>query len=53
MRSIILIFATTLIIAGTFLIDISGKKEQVPAAGKYTIVIHGGAGTISKSIPDS
>ena len=53
MRSIILIFATALIIAGTFLIDISGKKEQVPAAGKYTIVIHGGAGTISKSIPDS
>jgi beta-aspartyl-peptidase (threonine type) len=53
MRSIILIFATALIIAGTFLIDISGKKEQVPASGKYTIVIHGGAGTISKSIPDS
>jgi beta-aspartyl-peptidase (threonine type) len=53
MRSIILIFATTIIIAGTFLIDISGKKEQVPASGKYTIVIHGGAGTISKSIPDS
>ena len=53
MRSIILIFATTIIIAGTFLIDISGKKEQFPASGKYTIVIHGGAGTISKSIPDS
>src|SRR3970040_2089832 len=53
MRSIILIFATTIIIAGTFLIDISGKKEQVPASGTYTIVIHGGAGTISKSIPDS
>jgi beta-aspartyl-peptidase (threonine type) len=53
MRSIILIFATTIIIAGTFLIDISGKKEQVPASGKYTIVIHGGAGTISKYIPDS
>ena len=53
MRSIILIFATTIIIAGTFLIDISGKKEQVPASGKYTIVIHGGAGTINKSIPDS
>ena len=53
MRSIILIFATALIIAGTFLIDISGKKEQVPASGKYTIVIHGGAGTINKSIPDS
>ena len=53
MRSIILIFATALIIAGTFSIDISGKKEQVPASGKYTIVIHGGAGTINKSIPDS
>jgi beta-aspartyl-peptidase (threonine type) len=53
MRSIILIFATALIIAGTFLIDISGKKEQVPASGKYTIVIHGGAGTINRSIPDS
>ena len=53
MRNIILIIVTFLIITGTFFIDISGKKEQLPAAGKYTIVIHGGAGTINKSIPDS
>jgi beta-aspartyl-peptidase (threonine type) len=53
MRSLIFIIASLLLIFGTFFIDISGKKEQLPSVGKYTIVIHGGAGTISKSIPDS
>jgi beta-aspartyl-peptidase (threonine type) len=53
MKSIILFLVSLLIITATFFIDISGNKEQLPVAGKYTIVIHGGAGTISKSMPDS
>ncbi len=53
MRSIIFILVTIIIIAATFFIDISGSREQVSVKGKYTIVLHGGAGTISKSIPDS
>jgi len=53
MKSIILFLVSLLIIIATFFIDISGNKEQLPAAGKYTIVIHGGAGTLNKSMPDS
>lgn len=52
MRNIIFILATLLLITGTFFLDISGNKEEA-IAGKFTIVIHGGAGTISKSMPDS
>jgi beta-aspartyl-peptidase (threonine type) len=53
MKSIILILVTLLIITSTFFIDISGNKKSNPQEEKYTIVIHGGAGNISKSIPDS
>jgi len=53
MKSIILFLVSLLIITTTFFIDISGNKEQLHSAGKYTIAIHGGAGTISKSMPDS
>ncbi|RPI71647.1 MAG: isoaspartyl peptidase/L-asparaginase [Ignavibacteriales bacterium] len=53
MKKIILTLTTLIVIIGTFFIDISGNKEEITAAGKFTIVVHGGAGTISKSIPDS
>ncbi|HSP89180.1 MAG TPA: isoaspartyl peptidase/L-asparaginase [Ignavibacteriaceae bacterium] len=53
MKSISLILITILIITSTFFIDISENKNHLISAGKYTIVIHGGAGTISKSMPDS
>jgi L-asparaginase / beta-aspartyl-peptidase len=53
MKSLILIIASALIILTTFFIDLSEKLEQVQTKDKYTIVIHGGAGTISKDIPDS
>ncbi|OGU76363.1 MAG: beta-aspartyl-peptidase [Ignavibacteria bacterium RBG_16_34_14] len=53
MKSIILFLVSLIIITATFFIDISGNRDELPIAGKYTIVIHGGAGTINKSIPDS
>jgi len=53
MKSIILFLVSLLLITATFFIDISGNKNQLPAAGKYTIVIHGGAGTIDRSMHDS
>ena len=53
MKSIILTVISLLIIAGTFFIDLPGEKDAEPVHGKYTIVIHGGAGTINKSMPDS
>lgn len=53
MKSIILTVISLLIIAGTFFIDLPGEKDAEPVHGKYTIVIHGGAGTIDKSMPDS
>ncbi len=53
MKSIILFSITLLIIASTFFIEIPGTKNKPAPPAKYTIVIHGGAGTISKSMPDS
>lgn len=52
-RSITALTISLLIIIGTFFIDLSKSKEPEQVKGKYTIVIHGGAGTIKKSIPDS
>jgi beta-aspartyl-peptidase (threonine type) len=53
MKNIALAVISLLIIISTFFISLPGNKESPPANEKYTIVIHGGAGTISKSIPDS
>jgi L-asparaginase / beta-aspartyl-peptidase len=52
MKRIIFIVVSLLVISSTFFFDLQGKKETKPVEGKYTIVIHGGAGTINKSIPD-
>ena len=53
MKSIILTVISLLIIVGTFFIDLPGEKDAEFVHGRYTIVIHGGAGTIDKSMPDS
>jgi beta-aspartyl-peptidase (threonine type) len=53
MKSIILTAVSLLVVTGTFFIDLPGNKEPEQVRGKYTIVVHGGAGTIEKSIPDS
>ena len=53
MKRIIFIVVPLLIIAGIFFFELYGEKETQPVEGKYTIVIHGGAGTINKSMPDS
>lgn len=53
MKSIILFLVSILIITSTFFIDISGNKNESISAGKFTIVIHGGAGTFDKSMSDS
>jgi L-asparaginase / beta-aspartyl-peptidase len=54
MRSIILFVFSLLIILSTVFIDLAGTKKERPSAEKkYTILIHGGAGTISPSMPDS
>lgn len=53
MSKIILTVTTLIIIIGTFFINISGKKDDTQPVQKYTIIVHGGAGTIKKSIPDS
>ena len=51
MKRLILISVTLLIIIGTQLIR-SSEAELINKP-KYVIVIHGGAGTISKGLPDS
>lgn len=52
MKSLLLVFITILIIAVTMFIDLKPDSETV--TGKYyTLVIHGGAGTINKDLPDS
>jgi len=51
MKSIILILTSLLIISATLFININEDEQN--KGGKYTILVHGGAGTISKSIPDS
>ena len=53
MKRIIFTVFSLLIITGTFSFDSAQEKETELAKGKYTIVIHGGAGTIDKSMPDS
>ncbi len=52
MKSTILVVATIIVIGLTQVIDLSAPKDG-KRSDKYTIVIHGGAGTISKSLPDS
>lgn len=51
MKSIILFLVTAAIVFITQLIDLSGNENN--NSGKYVIVIHGGAGGMSKNIPDS
>jgi L-asparaginase / beta-aspartyl-peptidase len=52
LKSVILIGLTILIIGATQFIDFS--KEKIDKnSGIYSIAIHGGAGTISKDLPDS
>jgi L-asparaginase / beta-aspartyl-peptidase len=53
MKRIIFTVFSLLIITGTSFFDLAQEKETEPVQGKYTIVIHGGAGTIDKSMPDS
>jgi L-asparaginase / beta-aspartyl-peptidase len=53
MKRIIVIVVSLLIVTGTFFFVLAGKKDASQVEGKYTIVIHGGAGTIDKSMPDS
>jgi len=53
MRSTLLVIGTILVIVLTQFIDLPQNKKEVVKTKKYTIVIHGGAGTISKSLPDS
>lgn len=51
MKSIIFILITLAVISSTFFIDIS--KSENNTEQKYTLVIHGGAGSIDKDIPES
>ncbi len=51
MKSLFFVIVTVLIIAVTFFVDLKPKPE--PVNGKYTLVIHGGAGSIGKDLPDS
>jgi len=53
MKSVILVLISLLIITATFFIDVSESQTGKSAGGKYTILIHAGAGTINKAIPDS
>lgn len=54
MRSIVLFIISFVIIFFTFFLDLPGeKKDNSLKTKKYTIVIHGGAGTISPDMPDS
>ncbi len=53
MKSVLLILGTVLIIVLTQVIDLPQSKRDSTGTKKYVIVIHGGAGTISKSLPDS
>ena len=55
MKSIIFTVSTLLIIFLTQFVDLTKSKDskKESKSTKYTIVIHGGAGTISKSLPDS
>ncbi len=53
MKSAVLVLATIVIIVLTQVIDLSDNKHHNNDEKKYTIVVHGGAGTISKDLPDS
>jgi beta-aspartyl-peptidase (threonine type) len=53
MKSIILLIGSSLIILSTFFIDLNESDKHAQVKDKFTIVIHGGAGTIDKNIPDS
>ncbi len=55
MKSLILALVSLVIIMLTFFVDLPGQKSnnKPEKSTKYTIVIHGGAGTISPEIPDS
>ncbi len=51
MKSLVFIFVTIVVIGITQFVDVNKNHEK--KTGIYTIVIHGGAGTISKDLPDS
>jgi len=51
MKSLILFLVTAAIVFLTQIIDLSGNENN--SSGKYVIVIHGGAGGMSKNISDS
>jgi L-asparaginase / beta-aspartyl-peptidase len=53
MKRIVLISSLILFILAVQLCTESGKILAQERSNKYTIVIHGGAGTIDKSLPDS
>ena len=51
MKSLIFAYVTLLVIIATQIISSSSDKTNKKP--EYVIVIHGGAGTISKELPDS
>ncbi len=51
MKSIIFAAITVAVIVLTQFLDSTGSKKSLPAKENYTIVIHGGAGAISKDMP--
>ncbi len=53
MKSIILVLATLTIVIITQLISLPGNEKENSSSERYTIVLHAGAGTISKDLPDS
>lgn len=54
MRSLLLFIISIIIIMLTLFLDLPGEKNVKPSTTrKYTIVIHGGAGTIDPNMPDS
>jgi beta-aspartyl-peptidase (threonine type) len=53
MKSIILVLATLLIFILTQIINLPSRETKSSSSEQYTIVIHAGAGTISKDLPDS
>jgi len=53
MKSIIFAALTICVIIAVQFIDMNEGKDSKNKQGTYTIVIHGGAGTIDRSLPDS
>jgi beta-aspartyl-peptidase (threonine type) len=53
MKTIIFTFLAAAVITSTVFIKLAGSSKGNPPKGKYTIVMHAGAGSISRDMPDS